>query len=83
MKPKHPYCHSRTAKGKTSFGDRLKQERLRRGFGLREFADLVGISHTQVTGTENRGVLPRLDTLIAMAEVLDCSLDFLAGLEAA
>ena len=81
MKPTQPYCHHRTAKGATLFGDRLKQERLRRRFGLKEFADLVGCAHVQVTGAENRGVTPSLKTVIAMAEVLDCSIDYLAGLE--
>jgi transcriptional regulator with XRE-family HTH domain len=37
-----PFCRPGKEQGKTALGDRLKQERLRRGFKLNEFADLVG-----------------------------------------
>jgi transcriptional regulator with XRE-family HTH domain len=67
--------------GATPFGDRLKKERIRRGFKVQEFADRVGIDVSQVTGIENRGVYPRFDTFVAMAVLLECSLDYLAGLE--
>jgi transcriptional regulator with XRE-family HTH domain len=75
------YSHRGKEDGATPFGDRLKKERLRRGFGLTEFAERVGCAVSQVTGAENRGVIPRLPIVIAMAQVLDCSIDYLAGLE--
>lgn len=69
------------ATGSTPFGDRLKQARRERGMGPDTFASRVGIATSMLTGYENRGRKPRIDTLIAMAQVLDCSLDWLCGLE--
>lgn len=67
--------------GLTPLGDRLKQERKRRGFHVREFAVLCGVPVAAITGYENRGVKPSLDTLVAMCQVLDCPSDFLLGLD--
>lgn len=75
---KKPYV---TKPGFGKFGERLKAERVRRGFQVNEFAHLVGISPGQVTGAENRGVTPNLWTVVAMAQVLACSVDYLVGLE--
>jgi transcriptional regulator with XRE-family HTH domain len=76
-----PYSHPGKEVGSTPFGARLKAERIRRGFQVRAFADLVGCCHTQITGAENRGVMPNFDTIIAIAQVLECSIDWLAGIE--
>jgi transcriptional regulator with XRE-family HTH domain len=84
MKPRKqiaPFSHAGKEKGSTPFGDRLKKERMRRGFTIQAFADRVGCHHCQITGAENRGVVPHFFTIVAMAQVLECSLDFLAGLE--
>ena len=67
--------------GSTPFGDRLKRARRERGMGPDTFAARVGIATSMLTGYENRGRQPRLDSLVAMAQVLDCSLDWLCGLE--
>lgn len=76
-----PFSRRGKESGATPFGDRLKKERIRRGFKIWEFSSLVGCAESQVTGAENRGVMPRLDTVIAMAQVLECSIDYLCGLE--
>ncbi|MEM5429387.1 helix-turn-helix transcriptional regulator [Cupriavidus oxalaticus] len=68
------------AHGSTPFGERVKQTRKARGMGLETFAQRVGIAVSQLTGYENRGVLPRLDIAIAMAQTLGCTLDWLVGL---
>lgn len=78
---RHPYAQKRCAEGKGVFGQRLKAERIRRGFQLLAFATATGIDQTQITGYENRFVQPTLASAIAMAQALDCSLDFLCGLE--
>ena len=75
---KHPYQNK---EGGGEFGKRLKAERIRRGFQLLAFATATGIDQTQISGYENRFVQPTLASAIAMARVLDCSLDFLCGLE--
>lgn len=67
--------------GNGEFGMRLKNERIRRKMGVAVFSGLVGVAQSQITGMENRGCYPRMDTAIAIARVLDCSLDWLFGLE--
>jgi transcriptional regulator with XRE-family HTH domain len=67
--------------GSTKFGVRLKDERIRRGFQVLEFAALVGCHQSQITGAENRGITPNFWTIVAMAQVLECSIDWLAGIE--
>lgn len=76
-----PYCHPNTKVGSTPLGDRLKQERLRRGFTINDFAAACGCGPSQITGMENRGVIPNLMTIVAMAQALHCSLDWLVGIE--
>lgn len=70
-----------TKPGLGKFGARLKAERMRRGFKLMDFAAEVGISVSQITAAENRGVIPHFLTVIAMAQALDCSIDWLAGVD--
>lgn len=65
------------------FGKRLKEERVRMGFRLCQFSNETGIDETQISGYENRGQLPTFHSLIACAKVLDCSIDYLVGLEEA
>lgn len=67
--------------GTTPFGDRLKQERLRRDFSITLFEEKTGISGSQLTGYENRGVMPSVKNLVLIAQVLECSTDWLLGLE--
>ena len=68
------------AHGSTPFGDRLKTARRERGMTATQFAERVGVPICNITAYENRGVKPRFDSLIAIAQVLDCSLDWLCGL---
>lgn len=67
--------------GATPFGDRLKKERKRRGFSLNQFCAKTGASTCTITAIENRGAHPKVPLLIAIAEVLECSTDWLLGLE--
>lgn len=76
-----PYSRRATAVGSTPFGARLKAERIRRGFQLQEFANLVGCHACKITGAENRGLTPNFWTIVAIAQVLECSIDWLAGIE--
>lgn len=68
--------------GTTSLGDRLKQERARMGYSnLKAFCRKTGLSAPTVTAIENRGAVPSATTLFKIASVLDCSIDWLIGLE--
>jgi XRE family transcriptional regulator, fatty acid utilization regulator len=75
------WCQKRTSIGKGVLGQRLKAERLRREWSLNEFADATGLDQSNLSSYENRGVLPKLPALIRIATVLDCSIDWLVGLE--
>jgi transcriptional regulator with XRE-family HTH domain len=70
-----------TKPGHGAFGSRLKEERKRRRFQIMQFASMVGVAPSQITAWENRGVLPSLTSAIQVARELDCSLDWLCGLE--
>lgn len=74
-------CRKTHEHGATPFGDRLKKMRVQRDIGLVEFARLVGIHYSAVARMENQGVKPGWDTAVAIAQVLECSLDYLAGME--
>ncbi len=67
--------------GATRLGDRLKHERKRQGRTVQAFANDVGISASQITAYENRGVYPTHQSLLAIAVALGCSLDWLCGME--
>lgn len=69
------------SEGTGPFGIRLKAERMRRQMSIRELSSVIGICDSQITAWENRGVFPTLHMAAALATALDCSIDFLMGLE--
>lgn len=69
------------SEGGTEIGDRLKKERKRRGHSLHAFCQLTGMSDTSMTAIENRGAMPSVKNLISICQVLECSTDWLLGLE--
>jgi len=56
-------------------GQRIAEERLRRGLSQRELAELTGTTQSAVSRLEGGGRVPRLDTLLRVANALDCSLE--------
>ncbi|NYS09337.1 helix-turn-helix transcriptional regulator [Ralstonia pickettii] len=46
-----------------------------------ELAFLSGLTKCALSEYERGRVLPRVDKVIAIAKILDCSTDFLCGLE--
>jgi transcriptional regulator with XRE-family HTH domain len=77
---KKAYAH-RDKPGIGEFGKRLKAERIRRDFSLRDFAAQVGVCPSSITAVENRGAMPKFLIVVEMAQVLECSVDYLAGVE--
>lgn len=67
--------------GTTPFGERVKQARTAKGISTRELAAECGLHHAQISGYENRGQKPGYYGLVALAQVLECSLDWLTGLK--
>lgn len=69
------------AHGSTPFGERVKQARKAKGMSPSQLADECGLNRAIVSAWENRGTKPGFYTLISLAQVLGCSLDWLCGLE--
>lgn len=63
------------------FAERLKQVREKRGMSQLQLGVRCGASYQQICAYERGANLPKLDRLVTLAEVLDCSADFLCGLE--
>lgn len=64
-----------------TFAERLKLARTERDMSQRELARRVGCHSEQISQYEQGVKEPRLNSLVALAQELDCSLDFLCGLE--
>ena len=63
------------------FGDRLKKLRQECGLSENELSKQVHISQSVISHWEAGQKIPRLDSLIKLAEFFKCSIDYLAGLE--
>ena len=58
-----------------AMGERIAQERLRRSLSQRELAELTGTTQSAIARLEAGRRAPRLDTLLRVANALDCALD--------
>ncbi len=59
------------------FGEKLRSVRERKGYTLKVVAQQAGVSESLVSQIERNRVSPAIDTLLALAEVLDINLEFL------
>ena len=65
---------------KKDFGDRLRQRRLATGLSLRRLAKQTGMAPSNLSQLEQGDYWPAVPTLVALAESLEISVDFLLGL---
>ena len=63
------------------FRERLIELRKEKGYTQQGLADLLGISVWTLNSYEAKGVLPRFDMIVMLAKALECSADYLLGLE--
>ena len=56
-------------------GERIAAERARRSVSQRELAELTGTTQSAIARLEGGSRAPRLDTLLRVANALDCSLE--------
>jgi predicted transcriptional regulator len=54
--------------------DRVAERRLEKGLSQRELAELVGTTQSAIARLERGGRPPRIDTLLNIADALDCDL---------
>jgi predicted transcriptional regulator len=54
--------------------DDVAERRLAKGLSQRELAELVGTTQSAIARLERGGRPPRIDTLLNIAEALDCDL---------
>ena len=59
------------------FGEKLRSVRERKGYTLKVGATKAGVSESLVSQIERNRVSPAIDTLLALADVLDINLEFL------
>jgi predicted transcriptional regulator len=54
--------------------ERVAEQRLAKGLSQRELAELVGTTQSAIARLERGGRPPRIDTLLRIADALDCDL---------
>lgn len=54
--------------------DQVAEQRLAKGLSQRELAELVGTTQSAIARLERGGRPPRIDTLLNIADALDCEL---------
>jgi transcriptional regulator with XRE-family HTH domain len=54
--------------------DQVAERRLAKGLSQRELAELVGTTQSAIARLERGGRPPRIDTLLNIADALDCEL---------
>ncbi len=57
-----------------AIADRVTERRVEMGMSQRELAELVGTTQSAIARLERGGRPPRIDTLLKIAEALDCDL---------
>jgi len=61
----------------SDLGKRIQELRKQTGLTQAQLAEKIGISHTQLTRYESKGVQPPADVLERLANVFDTSIDYL------
>ena len=64
---------------KSIFADRLKQLRSTHNVNSQQLADSIGVSRPAISQFENAANFPHVNTLCALADYFDVSLDYLVG----
>lgn len=67
------------AKFMGKISERIKSIRVSKGFTQKQVADAIGVTEVSLQRFEYGSSRPSLDTLIALADYFDVSLDYLVG----
>ena len=60
-----------------NIGERIFEERKRKGLSQSELADLIGVSRQAVSKWERSTATPDLDKIVALSKVFEISIDHL------
>ena len=60
-------------------GQRIKEERINKGLGQKELAEKIGKSVGNISGYETSDRMPPADILCDMANIFECTTDYLLG----
>lgn len=63
-------------------GERLKQERIKRGYSQKELGDLLKVSKVSISGYETGSRTPNMQTFIKLIELLDLDSNYILGRDA-
>lgn len=63
----------------TKFGDRFRDERLKKGLTGEKIGSILKVSKTAISNWENGNRAPDYETLIKIADLFDVSTDYLLG----
>lgn len=61
------------------FNERLKMLRLENGLTQKQLATKLGVGRTTISEYENGNIVPKQDGLLAIAQILNVSVDYLIG----
>ena len=62
-----------------TFPFRLKEARRQAGMTQTRLAKVVGADNVQISRYESGAIMPSVDTLVRLADALECSIDYLLG----
>lgn len=62
-------------------GERIKQERVKRGLTQAELGDMLGVSKVSICGYETGTRTPTVDTFLRLIEILSVSPEYALGLD--
>lgn len=63
------------------FSKRLKKLRIKKGLSQKALAEKIKIHQSTICDYEKNVIIPKIDVIIKLCKVLDCSSDYLLGLE--
>lgn len=63
-------------------GERIKQERIKRGLSQEQLGNMLGVSKVSVCGYETGNRIPNMDTFIKLVDVLDIEPNYILGRDA-
>lgn len=62
-----------------TFGERLKELRTKKGYTQKQVAQILNVGRATIAGYETKSIYPDYDKLIVLANLFDCSTDYLLG----